>query len=642
MASSIKPNFFFLYNGAQASPEKIGESTATENDKTVTTSVFDLGGGVTITQTCTRYDDYDSVEWVNFFENKGDEPSGLISELRDCCTCLPFPKDPPRTWATIAPDFDKNLQFFVPKGGSCCYDDFSTPPADEFNFWAINLLLDGETQKFSPIGARSSNGKAPFIQLHRDNTGFIAAVGWTGQWEASVKRTDDYITLSSGIEETSFRILPGESFRTSSVVIMQYEGSRTDGCNRWRRLIKEHYSLIGKDGRDALPPFSIGLWGALKSDDVIRRLKIIDEAKIPFTHAWMDAGWYGDGGDWSVTAGDWRINTDLHPDKLLDVTKTAHDCGMKFLLWFEPERVVEGMPITKEHPEYFLRNEKMKDTLILKLGDPEVWQYCYDLLSEKITELNIDVYRQDFNVDILDFFRANDTEERRGITEILHINGMYRLWDRLLENFPHLVIDNCASGGRRIDIETLKRSIPLWRSDEYGFENYPEKIAQIHNATFGLYMPYSGDGTPYRFDTYSFRSAYAPALQVSQDFVKDTEHIDWLKKMTEEYVRVQPYLSCDIYPLTENSYNDDVWSAIQYNRPEEGDGVILAYRREKAAYDRAVYPLYGLEDGRLYTFTDEDSGVKVTFTGKELAENGLPIVVAEKRSSRVIFYTSEK
>lgn len=112
--------------------------------------------------------------------------------------------------------------------------------------------------------------------------------------------------------------------------------------------------------------------------------------------------------------------------------------------------------------------------------------------------------------------------------------------------------------------------------------------------------------------------------------------------MTEEYIRVQPYLSCDIYPLTYSSYNNDVWSAIQYNRPEEGDGVILAYRREMAPFDRAVFLLSGLEEDKIYTFTDEDSGVQVRLSGKELTENGLPIEIAEKRSSRVIFYTSEK
>lgn len=86
----------------------------------------------------------------------------------------------------------------------------------------------------------------------------------------------------------------------------------------------------------------------------------------------------------------------------------------------------------------------------------------------------------------------NDADDRKGITEIKHIMGLYRLWDALLERFPHLIIDNCASGGRRIDIETLRRSVPLWRSDAQCSANYPPEWAQVHNMTFSVWMPYSG------------------------------------------------------------------------------------------------------------------------------------------------------
>ena len=62
--------------------------------------------------------------------------------------------------------------------------------------------------------------------------------------------------------------------------------------------------------------------------------------------------------------------------------------------------------------------------------------------------------------------------------------GMYRLWDALLEKFPHLIIDNCSSGGHRIDIETLRRSVPLWRSDYQCLANYASRGAQCHHLSF--------------------------------------------------------------------------------------------------------------------------------------------------------------
>ena len=51
------------------------------------------------------------------------------------------------------------------------------------------------------------------------------------------------------------------------------------------------------------------------------------------------------------------------------------------------------------------------------------------------------------------------------MTEIEYVMGLYRMWDEIMERFPYIFIDNCASGGRRIDLETNMRSIPMWRSD---------------------------------------------------------------------------------------------------------------------------------------------------------------------------------
>jgi hypothetical protein len=67
--------------------------------------------------------------------------------------------------------------------------------------------------------------------------------------------------------------------------------------------------------------------------------------------------------------------------------------------------------------------------------------------------------------DPLPYWRANDAPDRQGMAEIRHVEGLYEFWNDLLRRHPGLVIDNCASGGRRIDLETISRSIPLWRSD---------------------------------------------------------------------------------------------------------------------------------------------------------------------------------
>ena len=162
----------------------------------------------------------------------------------------------------------------------------------------------------------------------------------------------------------------------------------------------------------------------------------------------MDAGWYGSTtaptpdefeGDWPEYTGDWSVSPLIHPNGLKDVSKAVHEAGKKFLLWFEPERVRKSTPIAKEHPEYFIHPNWQEDNLLLNLGDEKAWEYCFNTLSSHIEEIGIDCYRQDFNFDPLPYWRLSDEDDRKGITEIKYINGLYRLWDTLLEKFPKLL-----------------------------------------------------------------------------------------------------------------------------------------------------------------------------------------------------------
>ena len=278
------------------------------------------------------------------------------------------------------------------------------------------------------------------------------------------------------------------------------------------------------------------------------------------------------------------------------------------------------------------------------LGDERAWQYCFDILTEKIDKLNISVYRQDFNFHPLAYWRKYDTEDRKGITEIKHINGLYRLWDALLEKYPYLLIDNCASGGRRIDIETLRRSVPLWRSDAQCPANPVPEITQAHAASHSMWMPYSGTSAGrVWFDTYRFRSAYAPAMSTNFTFSErntfgdDPKKMAWLKNMCEEYLRIRPYLSKDVYPLTLPSDTKDIWSAIQYHDTETDSGVIIAFRRENSPYKEANFPLFGLSADKNYVF-EEVGGEKLTGNGCELMDEGLTLTINAKRDSKVYFY----
>ena len=458
--------FDFLYGG-KAFAELEYEVSYEENGNVLTT-IYLFSDGLKITNIATRYDN--AYEWVNWFEHTGDKETEVISELWDASISLELPHEEPLRWTAYQPEFEELTTVYAPSGSTWSFDEFCAFPDRSADNRYAGHLTPGKHRWFATSGGRSSNKSAPFFNVHKQGRGYIFAIGWTGQWQCFTKRFEDEIVIKSKIQNTNFKMLPGEKFRTSSFVLMPYEGTVLESQNQWRRLVKEHFSHIGQVGRDNYGPLCASIWGGMKTSSVIDRVEAIVKYELPYEYIWMDAGWYGANtkptpdefeGDWPEYTGDWRVSPLIHSNNLKDVSAAVHAAGKKFLLWFEPEHVKKNVPTAVEHPEYFLEIPGKGD-LLLDLGNENAWQYCFDTIAGMIEEIGIDCYRQDFNTDPLECWCQNDTEDRIGITEIKHINGLYRLWDALLDKFPHLLIDNCASGGRRIDIETLRRSIPLW------------------------------------------------------------------------------------------------------------------------------------------------------------------------------------
>lgn len=620
-------------------------------------TIYEFENGLKITNIATKYDE--GYEWVNWLENTSNSATEVISELWDASVTLPFPHEEPVKNTTFQPEFNEIATLYAPDGCNWKFTDFACFPDRKANNRFEGHIPVGESKTFAPYGGRSSDGKAPFFNLHKDGKGYIFAVGWTGQWNFCIEHNSDDIKIKSGIEDVGFKLLPKEKFRTSSIVIMPYECSVADSQNKWRRFVKKYFSLMGKEGREKYGPLCSAVWGGLKTSSVLERIEKIKEYELPFEYIWMDAGWCGGStkptpdefeGDWWAYTGDWRISPLIHPNGLKDVAKEIHDAGMKFLLWFEPERVRKTTSIVAEHPEYFLTNPNYytPDDYILNLGDENAWNTCFETLSDIIGEIGIDCYRQDFNIDPIMFWRRNDTEDRKGITEIKHINGLYRLWDGLLEKFPHLLIDNCASGGRRIDIETLRRSIPMWRSDYQCPANWHIAGTQCHNLSYNTWMPYSGTsvGRSY-FDTYRVRSAYGPSLNSNftysekEKFGDDPKKMQWLKKMLEEYKKVRPFMSEDFYALTQISDRTDTWCAAQFDSPEMQSGMVQVFRREDSPFESAVFSLHNIKADCNYIFSDCDNDEEFVLSGKELIEKGFYVKISEKRTAKIYSYIIE-
>ena len=267
------------------------------------------------------------------------------------------------------------------------------------------------------------------------------------------------------------------------------------------------------------------------------------------------------------------------------------------------------------------------ETKLLNLGRAAAHEWLTDHISGLITKQGIDFYRQDFNIDPLSYWRAHDSADREGITEICHVEGYLAYWDELRRRHPRLMIDSCASGGRRNDLETLRRAVPLLRSDYQSFQGDPAYAPGNQGHTYGLssWIPYYGQGAYYTGQqlVYSVRSYLSPAFGFCADVRKPG--VDWasVRRIAAHWRRVAPLFLGDYYPLTPYSLDPTLWLAWQFDRPETGEGMVQAFRRDQCIYESARIRFNGLEPAASYLVTDLDSGDAQTVVGRELLEKGL-------------------
>jgi len=516
----------------------------------------------------------------------------------------------------------------------------------------------GGSMSWLPADQRPSATWLPFFNLCTGADGLFVALGWSGRWFAEFAHDGKGLTgISAGMEHLDLRLRPGEEIRSPRIALLYWQGTPADGHNLWRRFVLAHHSPTVA-GQPVQVPICNGSWGGTPTPGHLDAIETIRRQKLSYDYYWVDAGWYGTStkpcpsvfdGEWPIV-GDWRVNPLYHPQGLKPVSEAAHRAGMKFLLWVEPERATHGAPVTLEHPEWFLRTSKEppkpNEGMLLNLAHPDAWKWAVETVSTLIAENGIDCYREDFNMDPGPYWDAAEEAGRKGWLEIRFVEGLYAFWDELRRRHPHLLIDNCASGGRRLELETVSRSVALWRTDYNCFPHIRAEASQVHTAGLQLWLPLNSTSPVAKpGDTYQARSAYSAGLVLSlNEFgVSNFGELDyeWYRSRLAEIRRLRPCFQGDFHLLTPCAFDMDSWLVYQLILPEKQEGAILAFRRPESPMTSGAFQLKGLDAVGTYTFEDSDTGLTEDVGGKELAEKGLALTIETARASRLVFYRKE-
>lgn len=560
-----------------------------------------------------EYKDFPTVEWTLHFENKGPTDTPIIENIQALDTQLTRNKS------------NSTDEEFV-------LHHFAGSPSQQSDYQPLETkLAPNEMQHLSGEGGRPTAKDMSYCNVQWGKHGVIIVVGWPGQWSATFARDNNYrLRVSAGQEMTHFKLNPGEEVRSPLIVIQTWRGDLHRSYNIWRRWMIAH-NIPKPGGRLPEPELSgcsshqtNDMWEANEKNQIEFIHRYVEEG-IKIGHWWMDYGWC------PGRVGTWEVDEKRFPHGLRAISDYAHAKGIKTILWFEPERVCVGTWLMENHRSWIAGDTD--DENLLCLGNPDALLWLTNHVDRLLTDEGIDLYRQDFNMSPLSLWKSLDSPDRQGIAEIRHVTGYLAYWDELLRRHPDMLIDACASGGRRLDLETMRRAIPLWRSD-YGCH---ATGSQCHTYGISFWLPYSGTGVAGN-DSYDFRSNMAPFTNCVWDMRDKNLDYKTLRHMTKQFYDLTKYWTGDYYPLTPYSGEDNAWIAWQFDCPEAGEGMVQAFRRSQAANQSCLLRLEGLDAKSMYTVHNIDEDKDTTISGRKLMESGIEIDILTRPGAAVIIY----
>jgi len=645
----------YTYNGVQHKGLPTDAKREEKTTKTVTkiTYTAQLQDSVQLKAECTTYANYPVIEWACYFTNNGSSNTGMFSAIKPIETHING-KNP--TVKTNTGDFHSKRGF----------ED------------TVHNITLGTILRSVPNGGRSCDQAWPYQKLTFDDFGLNIAIGWSGTWFSEYSGSPDGAYVTIGQARCNTYLKPGETYRTPTVTLMLYEGDEDFGVNLWRKWFYNH--ILIKENGEPLKGKTVSAenGGGLEfikatEDNQIEALELIRKENFDISLWWIDAGWYDmtidakyrgeDKADEELHwwyAGTWQHDASRFPNGLKPVGEKCAELCIDFLLWFEPLRIHRGTELHLKHPDWIIHREgEFEENVcaLLDITNPECFDWICKRVSGLIKEYKVKWYREDFNFPPSYRWECNEAPDRLGMLENLHVQAFYKFWDYLKQENPNLLIDSCASGGRRNDLETMRRGVPLHHTD-FGYGYKP--VCQAFSYSMSRWLPYykssisvwdDGDQSYpdwpkeediiHHVDSYALFNNIGPMMSLisPKHYTEDKK----LAKFIDEIImptwrKASPMmLTGDFYSLTEPHRDSTKWTIFQFHMPGEGEGMFKVMRNQQCDIPSIKVWPKALDPAASYTFTNAETAETFVMKGSEVLENGVTFA-QEKRSAGVWFY----
>jgi alpha-galactosidase len=493
--------------------------------------------------------------------------------------------------------------------------------------------------------------------------GMFGGIEWSGAWQMRAQRLAGQTIVRAGLDQIHLDLAPGETFSAPRRFLGFFRGDADEAAFASHAFARKY---LLRPHPANFPWTQYNTWFAYYTDLNEDKLKLeVDNAAAMGLEAFVvDAGWYEGSpavADFSYGLGTWRENREKFPSGLKTFSDYVHGKGMQFGLWVEPERVdLNYVGPGREVPlEWIAPNtnwvgdlpEGRARTSQICFGNRAAREWTKTWLTRVIRDYHVDWLKWDYNM-----WMSCDPPGKPGYQNYAHVNGLYEILDYLHAQFPNLVIENCASGGNRMDYALMRRTDVAWLSDATD----PSYRVRYHHV--GASFPFP----PEYLNAAIVESWFEPLENANRDFgiLRDwlrsrmmgafavsTPTLGWnpdfLGVVTQETARYKsirniiakgrmyhllPQSDLSI-PFLEPPLEPD---AIEFYDASSQRGVVFLFRSNANGAERRIV-LRGLNANTVYQVHSADGTLNLSNTGRQLMSESIVLTFTLERPSALLF-----
>jgi alpha-galactosidase len=468
--------------------------------------------------------------------------------------------------------------------------------AQEFQPQQLDLTLG----TFS-IGSRqgvTSLAFSPVVAIESSIAGrqaeaYGVALEWSGSWRLQVESSivGDRMRVSCGIDDdsTTVVLLPGERFDSPASVGV-WSASGIEGVTQaWQEYQR---NTLARSLDATHRPVVYNSWMATEFDVRFdHQLQLARRARRLGVETFVvDDGWFVGRTSDRAGLGDWTPDPAKFPNGIRELADAVLAEDMRFGIWIEPECVNVDSDLYRAHPDWVYRAGDrplvfVRNQLVLDLGRDEIRDWVMDTLRSLLRSAPISYLKWDMNRPVSDGGRPGDVHGRQW--SLQHTRNYYEILRMLREEFPHVTLEACASGGGRIDNAVLALADVVWTSDETG----PRDRLAIQHGYLGAYPAYAmsswvtddagmRDRSAVSFE-FRFVVAMAGVLGIGANLLDWTdEQFDRATELVELYTSIRHVIHRG--RSIRHGSPDDATYSIEYATDDIGDPVcVLVYDHDR-------------------------------------------------------------